>query len=271
MKRCRHASYALSATVESQDIEASSVNVVYDCNNPATTTGSGAIGQTTATWNAQIATLHVAADNAELKSNGELYAHSLSNPEYLPIWSAIPLEGAPLISGINPPSDAPGKSGNLSIYGQNLDASPVVNVACSGFTNSVSYVSSSQINASYGIASNAPVGSCTISVTTDNGTSNGAAFMIVAGPPPAPSISGISPTSGARGTSGFISIYGQNLVNGTPVVSVSGTGVTVTNSYVSAGQINVAYTIASSAATGTRTLTVATTSGTSNSASFAVQ
>ncbi|MGO9096182.1 MAG: IPT/TIG domain-containing protein [Bryobacteraceae bacterium] len=177
---------------------------------------------------------------------------------------------APSITGISPTSDNAGNSGYLVIYGQNLAPSPVVNISCSSISHSISYTSATQLNVWYTIASNAAAGSCNVSVTTASGTSNSATFTISTAPPPAPIISGISPSSAAQGSSGYISIYGQNLLNGTSTVSVSGGGVTLTNSYVGAGQINVYYTIASTAAVGARSLTVTTASGTSNGATFTV-
>jgi hypothetical protein len=74
---------------ESNDVEASTVSVVYDCNDATTTTGTAAVAKMTPTWDTQITQRHNDADNAE-QPGSEQYAHGVSNPEYVPIWNAIP-------------------------------------------------------------------------------------------------------------------------------------------------------------------------------------
>jgi hypothetical protein len=74
---------------ESQDVESSSVNVVFDCNDSNTTTGTAAVASKTSSWNTAIANRHNAADQAE-GPTAETYAHGVSNPEYVPIRNAIP-------------------------------------------------------------------------------------------------------------------------------------------------------------------------------------
>jgi hypothetical protein len=61
---------------------------------------------------------------------------------------------------------------------------------------------------------------------------------------------------------------GQRRVSG---ADVSGSGVTLTNTYVSPNQVNVAYTIAVNAEPGTRALTITTSAGVSNGVAFTVQ
>jgi hypothetical protein len=74
---------------ESTDVEGSSVLVIYDCNNSSTTTGSAVVAGKTSTWNSQIATRHLNADQAESTSS-EACAHGISNSEFLTIRSQIP-------------------------------------------------------------------------------------------------------------------------------------------------------------------------------------
>ena len=74
---------------ESDDVEASTVYVIYDCANSATVTGSGAVNSKTAAWNTAVTDRHNAADAAEI-GGSEVHCHGVSNPMYVPIWSAIP-------------------------------------------------------------------------------------------------------------------------------------------------------------------------------------
>jgi hypothetical protein len=80
-----------------------------------------------------------------------------------------------------------------------------------------------------------------------------------------PAIGGVQPqTLTTQVSSGYVEIYGVGLdnSNGTTSTTISGSGMTWTTSYVSAGQINVYYTIASNAPLGTRTIKVTTSAGT---------
>jgi subtilase family serine protease len=160
-------------------------------------------------------------------------------------------------------------SGYVTLLGANLASSSgttTTTVSGTGMTWTTSYVSSGQINVYYTLASNATLGARTVTVTTNAGS--GTASLTItnaAAPPPAINNGGIAPSSITQGSSGYVSIYGEDLSNtaGTTTTTISGTGVTWTPSYISPTQINVYYTVASNAPTGSRTVTVTTTSGSS--------
>lgn len=87
---------------------------------------------------------------------------------------------------------------------------------------------------------------------------------------PSPVISGtVFYGSQTRGSTGFVEIYGQHF-DALQGVSVSGTGVNVSVAYQSGTQINVSYSIETTASIGTRNLTVTTVFGASNSSPFIV-
>lgn len=94
----------------------------------------------------------------------------------------------------------------------------------------------------------------------------------------APHIGGIvdwasGTTSGIRGTTGYIEVYGSNLLDvftGGTTPSISGSGVSLYVDYASPTQVNLGYTINSSAGTGGRTLTLATRFGASNGKTFTI-
>jgi FtsP/CotA-like multicopper oxidase with cupredoxin domain len=85
-----------------------------------------------------------------------------------------------------------------------------------------------------------------------------------------PSVTSISPASGARGTAVPVTITGTNLTGAT-AVNISGTGITVSGVNVnSATQITATFTIATTAALGARNVNVTTPGGTTNNVTFTV-
>jgi hypothetical protein len=74
-----------------------------------------------------------------------------------------------------------------------------------------------------------------------------------------------------RGGSGYVEIYGSDLTNywGPTSISISG-GISVQTTYLSPGQVNIAYSIPLSTAAGSQSLTVTTMFGVSNPADFPV-
>jgi len=90
-----------------------------------------------------------------------------------------------------------------------------------------------------------------------------------------PTLTSISPNSGAQGTATQptivnVALNGTNLT-GAYAVTVSGSGITVSGiGAVSSTVVDATFTIASTAATGTRTVTVTTPNGTSGSVNFTV-
>jgi hypothetical protein len=100
----------------------------------------------------------------------------------VPIYNAIPTGGAPQINGIIPATATPGSSGYIEMYGADLDAAPVVGISGTGVTVAIVFTSAGQINLYYTVAAGAALGARTITVETNNGTSNGVSFTIVSAP-----------------------------------------------------------------------------------------
>jgi len=175
----------------------------------------------------------------------------------------------PTISGLLPDNAVQGASGYIGIYGMNLANYPQVTISGNGVTLYAPFwIDDLLIDVPFTIAANADPGPHTLTVTTNSGNAS-ATFTVFSTPQP-PTIAGIIPAQGARGTNGYIEIYGSNL-SPSPVVNISGGGVSVTNVYVSASQVNVYYVIDPNATPGTRYLTVTTAVGTSNGVTFVVQ
>jgi hypothetical protein len=99
-----------------------------------------------------------------------------------------------------------------------------------------------------------------------NSVSIGAVELI----PGAPTLTAITPASGAASTVIPVTLTGTNFTTGSSV-AISGTGVTASNvTRVSATQLTANFAIANSATLGARTVTVTSAGGTSGSATFTV-
>jgi len=91
-----------------------------------------------------------------------------------------------------------------------------------------------------------------------------------AAPPPAPTLTTVSPNSGIQGQNVNITLTGTNFQSGA-TVAVSGTGVTVSDvNRVSSSSITATFTIGASALTGGRNVTVTTAGGTTSAQTFTV-
>ncbi|HUD63968.1 MAG TPA: IPT/TIG domain-containing protein, partial [Candidatus Sulfotelmatobacter sp.] len=175
------------------------------------------------------------------------------------------------LTSISPTSGLRGTVVNVTLTGTNLTGASAVNVsggAGNGITVSdVGVVSSTTVVATFTISSTAPLATRNVSVVTPVGTTNTVTFTVTS---LAPTLSSISPNSGSRGTAVNVTLTGTNL-SGTTAVTVSGTGVTVSNiANVSATSVTATFTIANSAGTGNRNVSVTTANGTSNTVPFRV-
>jgi hypothetical protein len=180
----------------------------------------------------------------------------------------------PTISSISPSSGNAGSTVNLTINGTKFATgltSLVVDsdLAVSNFT----VVDPTQITASLSIPSNATTSTRTIRVSnlgTGGGNSNALSFNII-GATPAPTLTSVSPNSGAKGQNVNITVTGSNFIPGDTQVQISGSGIDIANVSVnSTSSITATLVIASSASTGTRSITVLTSGGTSGGQVFTV-
>ena len=115
---------------------------------------------------------------------------------------------APTLTSINPNSGVQGTNVPVTLTGTNFAAGSSVNVSGSGVTvSNVTVVSATQITATLGIASNATLGSRSVTVTSTGGTSNGVTFTVNAA---APTLTSINPNSGVQGTNVPVTLTGTN-------------------------------------------------------------
>ena len=191
--------------------------------------------------------------------------------------SATPTSGgggtAPTLSGMSPATATQGASFPLTINGSNLsgatsvDFGPPNNITVSNISSTAS-----QVTCSVSIGATAQTGGRTVRVTTaSGGTSTNYLVFVINSSSPAPTISGISPTQQARGTTFTLTITGTNLAQTTSVNFNKSTGITVSNIVANSTQVTATVSISASATATVRQVSVTTPSGTSNSKSFTVQ
>ncbi len=177
---------------------------------------------------------------------------------------------APALTSITPNSGTQGTAVNVTLAGTNFASGATVAVSGSGVTASnVTVVSATQITATLTLSASAATGARNVSVTETAGTSNSVTFSVTGGAQ-APTLTSVSPNSGAQGTAVNVTLAGTNFASGA-TVAVSGSGVTASNvTVVSATQITATLTVVASAATGARNVSVTKAAGTSNSVTFSV-
>jgi hypothetical protein len=180
------------------------------------------------------------------------------------------------LSTVSPNTGAQGTSVPVTLTGANFTTGSTVAVSGGGGGVSVSgitVVNSTTITATFVISSSAGTGNGhSVTVTNASGTaSNGVAFTVTG---TSPTLTSISPTSGNRGTSVPVILTGSNLT-GTTAITVSGTSspITVSNIVVvNSTTVTATFTIpaGASALLDTRTVSVTTPAGTSNTVNFGI-
>jgi hypothetical protein len=178
---------------------------------------------------------------------------------------------APTLTSITPNTGFRGNTvAVVTLAGTNFSAAGLaVNVSGTGVTvTNVTYVSATQVTASFVIAPNASTSNRNVTVTTAGGTSGSRTFT-VSNPPP-PTLTGISPTSGAHGTTVTVTLTGTNFTTAGTSINISGGGVTATITSATSTQLVANFVITSGAALTQRTVNVTTPRGTTGNRTFTV-
>lgn len=176
----------------------------------------------------------------------------------------------PALSDVSPAAGVQGTTVAVTLTGTTfVDGGTTVAVSGSGVTVSdVSVTSTTSLTADFVIENDAALGERDVTVTTVGGASGTLTFTVN---PPAVTLTGISPAIGVRGTTVAVTLTGTNFVAGATTVAVSGSNVTVSNvDVVSATSLTADFAVGSSAALGSRTVTVTTAGGTSGTQSFTI-
>jgi Coenzyme PQQ synthesis protein D (PqqD)/IPT/TIG domain len=177
----------------------------------------------------------------------------------------------PTLSSVSPNQGTLGTTVPVTLTGTNfVVGATTVNVSGAGVTvNNVVVGSSTSLTANLVLDPAAAAGARTVTVTTAGGTSGPQTFTISL-PPPAPTLTSVSPNQGLRGSTVAVTLTGTNFVVGATTVTVAGGGVTVTNVVVGSSTSLTASFGLDLAAGGARAVTVTTAGGTSGAQTFTV-
>ena len=178
---------------------------------------------------------------------------------------------APILNSISPNTGARGTSVAVTLSGTNLTGTTAVTVSGTGVTvSNIVVVNATTVTATFTISATATLSGRIVTVTTPGGPSNAVAFTVVN--PPAPTLTSVSPNTGARGTAVPVTLTGSNFTTTGSTVAVSGGGVTVSGvTAVDSAHITATFTFTNGAALGARNVTVTTPGGTSSPVTFTVQ
>ena len=173
------------------------------------------------------------------------------------------------LTSVSPATGAAGTTVPVTLTGTGFATGATVAASGTGVTvSNVQVVSAMQITASLAISASAVAGSVDLTVKQGPATSVAVPFRITS---TAMSLTGISPSSTpVISSAAQITLTGTNFTS-TATVAVSGTGVTVDNvKVVSPTQITATFTVAPTAATGARNVTVSSGPATTAPAVFTV-
>ena len=186
----------------------------------------------------------------------------------------------PSLTSINPASGTLGSTVTVVLSGPNLTGATGLKITnffggTSGVTASnLTVLNSTTVQAKLTVPTGfLNLGPQFVAVNLPGGiTTNSVQFNVAR--PPAPTLTSVSPNSGARGTTVAVTLTGTNFMATGTTVNVSGRGVTASAPVVAGdgNSLTTTLTIAGgNTAPGGRTVTVTTPGGTSNTATFTVQ
>jgi hypothetical protein len=137
----------------------------------------------------------------------------------------------PHLDSITPNVGSRGAVVNVTLSGTSLTNVTAVNINGTGVAvSNVHVVNDTTVTATFSIAGNANTSARNVSVTSAGMTSNNVTFTVQVAP--APVITSISPTYGYRNTAVPVTVTGSHFTGAT-ALTISGSGVTVSNFVVS--------------------------------------
>ena len=192
-----------------------------------------------------------------------------------PVEASSPVgPAAPTLTSVAPNLGLQGTTVAATLTGAGfVVGATTVTISGSGVTvNNVVVGSTTSLTANFVVAPAAAEGPRSVTVTTSIGTSIAQTFTVTARlPEGTPTLTGISPAQGIRGTTVAVTLTGTNFVTGATTVTVGGSGATVTNVVVSSEtSLSANFVLDPAAAEGPRTVTVTTAFGTSGPRIFTI-
>jgi hypothetical protein len=167
------------------------------------------------------------------------------------------VNGAPTVASTSPSSRGQGATNqNVTVTGTNFVNGAAASFSGTGITvNSTTFVNSSHLTANITISSGATTGARNVNVTNNDGSAPATCsgcFTVNSGP----TVTSVSPSSVAHGTTQNVTVNGTNFASGA-TVSFSG-GVTVNSvTFVDSGHLTVNLTTGNGSQKGTYSVSVA--------------
>ncbi len=163
----------------------------------------------------------------------------------------------PPITGVSPSTLAPGTATNVTLTGSGFSGSPVATVSSDGVSaGKVTVVSTTKLQVKLTVSSTASLGSRDISVSIPGSpptVDSCSACLTIATGGGGPTITKVNPNSLPRGASKQpVTVTGTNFQSGAKVTSHS--GISVATTFVSATQLNLSVSVASTVAVGSYNL-----------------
>ncbi|HZD31548.1 MAG TPA: IPT/TIG domain-containing protein [Candidatus Angelobacter sp.] len=263
----------LTSVTPNSGTQGTAVNVTLAGTNFIAGATVGATGSGITVSNVTVASGTQITATLTLAANATLGPSSISVTTSGGVSNTVPFTvnaAVPTLTSVTPNSGMQGTAVNVTLTGSGFITGATVGTTGSGITvNNVVVASATQITATLNVAANATPGAYNVSVTTTGGTSNTAVFTVnaVNG---LPTLTSVTPSSGARGTSVNVTLTGTNFTSASQV-RLQGGGLTQTNiAVVSSTQITATYNISSSVATGPHNTWIVTSAGSSNILTFTV-
>ena len=187
-------------------------------------------------------------------SDGNLLTVQTHNGEFTILSGSI----APTVVSATPDALGQGASGkNVVIAGTNFQSGASVTFSNPKIiVNSISVVNATQITVNVSVATDAPTGSCDITVTNPDAQSGTGTDIFTVNP--APTITRLEPDNGQQGATLNVTIIGADFRDGAPLsVFFSATGITINSiTFINATEIHINIRISADAPPGSRDVTV---------------
>ena len=178
----------------------------------------------------------------------------------------------PVLTSIAPSSGVQGTSVAVTLIGTQFLSGATVAVGGGGVSvTNIAVVSSTQIAATFNITATAAAGAHSVTVGTSAGSSAAQPFTVTAPVSVKPTLASLTPNNAKRGTTTSVTLKGTNFT-APATVNLQGSGVAVSNVVVvNPTTVTATFRVGATALRGSRRITVATGTGTSNALSFSVQ
>lgn len=180
----------------------------------------------------------------------------------------------PTLTSVSASVGGQGTTENVTLTGTNFvigAGNTTVTVSGSDVTvDNVVVNSETELTADFEIAGGAAAGARSVTVTTAAGSSGSQTFTVL---PPTPTLTGLSPSTGAPGTFQSVTLTGTGFIDGIGATTVAVTGddvIAVNVTFVSGTELTADFLTDGPAALGGRDVTVTTDGGTSTAQTFTV-